>query len=158
MANAKSASPPYLCQARYKPQMYYGKACAQKRSFNVHLVCSSVLFRGSDSAENWAISLVSLAKHGANIWKYFQYSKEKGQKVTLLWFSGLQQYAFDDYSTWKKGERYGQTGSEAAYNRERDGVSLNSNARTHELRRAPLYLGAPALICWSGRSKPSFIP
>ncbi len=52
MANAKSASPPYLCQARYKPQMYYGKACAQKRSFNVHLVCSSVLFRGSDSAEN----------------------------------------------------------------------------------------------------------
>ncbi|MBQ4006067.1 MAG: hypothetical protein II609_04810, partial [Muribaculaceae bacterium] len=24
-------------------------------------------------------------KHGTNIRKYFQYSKEKGQKLTLLW-------------------------------------------------------------------------
>ena len=37
-------------------------------------------------------------------------------------------------------------------------MSLNSNTRPHELGRAPLYLGAPALIRWSGRSKPSFIP
>ena len=58
----------------------------------------------------------------------------------------------------EQGERYGQAGSETACNRERDGMSLNSNARPHELGRAPLYLGAPALICWSGRSKPSFIP
>jgi hypothetical protein len=56
-----------------------------------------------------------------------------------------------------KGKRYGQTGSETACNRERDGMSLNSNARPHKLGRAPLYLGAPALIYWSGRSKPSFI-
>ena len=58
----------------------------------------------------------------------------------------------------EQGKRHGQTGNETACNRERYGMSLNSNARTHELGRAPLYLGAPALICWSGRSKPSFIP
>ena len=53
---------------------------------------------------------------------------------------------------------YVGTGEKVRANRERDGMSLNSNARPHELGRAPLYLGAPALICWSGRSKPSFIP
>ena len=37
-------------------------------------------------------------------------------------------------------------------------MSLNLNARPYKLGRAPLYLGAFALICWSGRSKPSFIP
>jgi len=89
--------------------------------------------------------------------KILPISKEKGQKLTLLWFSGLLQYAFGDYSTWEQGKRHGQTGNETASNRERDGISLNSNARSHELGRAPLYLGAPALICWSGRSKPSFI-
>ena len=52
---------------------------------------------------------------------------------------------------------YVGTGRKVRANRERDGMSLNSNARPHELGRAPLYLGAPALICWSGRSKPSFI-
>ena len=60
--------------------------------------------------------------------------------------------------TWKKGERYGVAGSETACNRERDGILPDSGERPHKLGRAPLYLGAPALICWSGRSKPSFIP
>jgi hypothetical protein len=46
-----------------------------------------------------AIILIFILNIGANITKYFQYSKGKGQKVTLLWFSGLQQYAFGDYST-----------------------------------------------------------
>ena len=96
-------------------------------------------------------------KHGANIQNIFQCWKEKGQKLAFLWFSGLRQYAFGDYSTWEQGKRYGQAGSETACNRERDGVSLNSNARPYKLGRAPLYVGAPALICWSGRSKPSFI-
>ena len=48
--------------------------------------------------------------------------QRKRTKITLLWFSGLQQYAFGDYSTWKKGKRYGQTGRETACNRERDGM------------------------------------
>ena len=61
-------------------------------------------------------------------------------------------------AAWEQGKRYGQTGNETACNRERDGMSLNSNARPHKLGRAPLHLGAPALICWSGRPKPSFIP
>ena len=59
--------------------------------------------------------------------------------------------------TQEQGKRYGQTGSDTACNRERYGMSLNSNARPHKLGRAPLYLGAPALICRSGRSKPDFI-
>ena len=53
---------------------------------------------------------------------------------------------------------YVGTGEKVRANRERDGMSLNSNARPHKLGRAPLYVGAPALICWSGRSKPSLIP
>ena len=53
--------------------------------------------------------------------------------------------------TQEQGKRYGQTGSETACNRERYGMSLNLNARPHKLGRAPLYLGAPVLICWSGR-------
>jgi hypothetical protein len=52
---------------------------------------------------------------------------------------------------------YVGTGEKVRANRERDGMSLNSDARPHELGRAPLCLGAPALICWGGRSKPSFI-
>jgi hypothetical protein len=59
--------------------------------------------------------------------------------------------------TWEQGERYGQTGSETACNRERYGILPDSGGRSHELGRAPLYIGAPALICWSGRSNPSFI-
>ena len=104
-----------------------------------------------------AIILIFILNIGANITKYFQYSKGKGQKVTLLWFSGLRQYAFGDYSTWEQGKRYGITGSEKACNRERDGILPDSDGRPHKLGRAPLYLGAPALTCWSGRSKPSFI-
>ena len=38
-----------------------------------------------------------------------------------------------------------------------DGILLDLDARPHKLGLAPLHLGAPALICWSGRSKPSFI-
>jgi hypothetical protein len=60
--------------------------------------------------------------------------------------------------TWEQGERYGQTGSETACNRERDGILPDSGGRPHKLGRAPLYIGAPALIYWSGRSEPSFIP
>ncbi len=58
----------------------------------------------------------------------------------------------------EQGKRYGVAGSEKACNRERDGIMPDSDGRPHKLGRAPLYLGAPALICWSGRSKPSFIP
>ena len=76
----------------------------------------------------------------------------------LLWFSGLMQYGIDDNSTLEKGKRPVQTRNETACNRERDGISLDSDGRPHKLGRAPLYLGAPALICWSGPSKPSFIP
>jgi len=60
--------------------------------------------------------------------------------------------------TGKQGTRRHVTGSETACNRERDGISPDSDGRPHELGRAPLYIGAPALICWSGRSKPSSIP
>ena len=81
-----------------------------KRSF------SHFLSQVEHNASFYQYVFVSLTKHGANTRKYFQYSKEKGQKLTLLWFSGLLQYAFGDYSTWEKGERYGQTGSEAACN------------------------------------------
>ena len=47
----------------------------------------------------------------------------------------------------EQGKRYGQTGSEKACNRERDGILPNSDGRPHKLGRAPLYVGAPALIC-----------
>ena len=60
--------------------------------------------------------------------------------------------------TGKQGVRRHVTGSEKACNRERDGILPDSGGRPHKLGRAPLYIGAPALICWSGRSKPSFIP
>ena len=60
--------------------------------------------------------------------------------------------------TAKQGVRRHVTGSEKACNRERDGILPDSGGRPHKLGRAPLYVGAPALICWSGRSKPSFIP
>ena len=60
--------------------------------------------------------------------------------------------------TWEQGERYGQTGSETACNRERYGILPDSGGRSHEFGRAPLYIGAPALICWNGRSNPNFIP
>ena len=59
--------------------------------------------------------------------------------------------------TGKQGVRRHVTGSEKACNRERNGILPDSGGRPHKLGRAPLYLGAPALICWSGRSKPSFI-
>ena len=60
--------------------------------------------------------------------------------------------------TGKQGVRRHVTGSETACNRERDGILPDSGGRPHKLGRAPLYVGAPALICWSGWSKPSFIP
>ena len=39
------------------------------------------------------------------------------------------------------------TGEKVRANKERDGMSLNLNARPHKLGRAHLYLGTPALIC-----------
>ena len=57
----------------------------------------------------------------------------------------------------KKGERYVLPGKEIRSNRERDGVSLVADGRPHELGRAPLYIGAPALIFASGRPKRVFI-
>ena len=73
---------------------------------------------------------------------------EKMQEKGFL----LQRY------TLEQGKRYGQTGRDTACNREKYGISPDSNTRPHKLGRAPLYIGAPALICWSGRSKPIFIP
>ena len=73
---------------------------------------------------------------------------EKMQEKGFL----LQRY------TLEQGKRYGQTGNETACNRERYGISPDSDGRPHELGRAPLYIGAPALICWSGRPKPIFNP
>ena len=92
-----------------------------------------------------------LADCGCKYTKYIPMLNEKDEKKQE---KGILYRRY----TWEQGKRYGQTGSETACNRERDGISLNSSARTHELGRAPLYLGAPALIRWSGRSKPSFIP
>ena len=83
-----------------------------------------------------------------------QRKRTKSYAFMVFW---AEQYAFGDDSTWEQGKRYGQTGSETACNREKYGMSLNSIARPHKCGRAPLYFGAPALICWSGRSKPNFI-
>ena len=58
----------------------------------------------------------------------------------------------------EEGERYVQTGEKVRCNRERDGGLLDSGGRPHKSGRAPEYLGAPALICPSGRSTPVFIP
>jgi len=73
---------------------------------------------------------------------------EKMQEKGFL----LQRY------TLEQGKRYGQTGRDTECNRERYGISPDSDGRPHELGRAPLYIGAPALICWSGRPKPIFNP
>jgi len=85
---------------------------------------------------------------GVGISSFQQCSHKGGSLNSVVIYYGIRK---------EQGKRYGQTGNETACNRERDGMSLNSNARPHKLGRAPLYLGAPALICWSGRSKPSFI-
>ena len=50
------------------------------------------------------------------------------------------------------------TGSEAPSGRARDGMLPDSGGGPHQFGREPLYLGAPARIYWSGRSKPNFIP
>ena len=57
-----------------------------------------------------------------------------------------------------RGKRYVVTRKEIRSNRERYGVPLVVVSRPHKSGRAPLYLGAPAQIYPSGRSKPIFIP
>ena len=62
------------------------------------------------------------------------------------------------YIRGKQGKRCLLTGRKVRSNRERGAGLLVAISRPYELGRAPLYLGAPALICWSGRPKPIFIP
>ena len=68
----------------------------------------------------------------------------------------MELFSKDTKGKW--GERYVLTGGKTACSRERNGVSLVVDGRPHKLGRAPLYIGAPALICPSGRSKPIFVP
>ena len=56
------------------------------------------------------------------------------------------------------GKRYVQTGEKILGNREKVIGLLVAAARPHIFGRAPLYLGAPALLYWSGRQHPIFIP
>ncbi len=51
-----------------------------------------------------------------------------------------------------------QTGKKVLGNREKGTIWLVAAARPHKLGRAPLHLGAPARLCWSGRQNPTFIP
>jgi hypothetical protein len=46
---------------------------------------------------------------------------------------------------------YGQKGNEVRSNREREGTYPDSGGRPYKLGWAPLYIGAPALICLSTR-------
>lgn len=52
MANAKAQALHISARLATSPKCTMVKPALYKRNFNVHLVCSSVLFRGSDSAEN----------------------------------------------------------------------------------------------------------
>ena len=56
------------------------------------------------------------------------------------------------------GKDIKETGRKIRSNRERDKGLPDAGVRPHELGRAPLYIGAPALIYPSGRSNPIFIP
>jgi len=66
--------------------------------------------------------------------------------------------AFNDGIYMRKGKRYVQTGEKILGNREKVIGLLVAAARPHICGRAPLYLGAPALISGSGRQNPIFIP
>ena len=55
-------------------------------------------------------------------------------------------------------ERSLQTGRKVLGNREKGTFWFVAIARPHKLGRAPLHLGAPARLCWSGRQNPIFIP
>ena len=87
--------------------------------------------------------------NAANIHNYFQSCIKKAKKI-FLWgyFAKILR---------KQGERYVLTGGKVCSNRERDKGLPDAGVRPHELGRAPLYIGAPALIYPSGRSKPIFI-
>jgi len=57
----------------------------------------------------------------------------------------------------QKGKRSLQTGRKVFGNREEGAFWLVAAARHHKLGRAPLRLGAPARLCWSGRQNTTFI-
>ena len=58
----------------------------------------------------------------------------------------------------KRGKSSLQTGRKILGNREKGTIWLVFTTRPHKLGRAPLHLGAPARLCWSGRQNPIFIP
>ena len=58
----------------------------------------------------------------------------------------------------KRGERSLQTGRKVLGNKEKGTFWFVAIARPHKLGRAPLHLGVPARLCWSGRQNPTFIP
>ena len=66
--------------------------------------------------------------------------------------------AYEKRQALQKGERSLQTGKKVLGNREKGTLRLVAIARPHKLGRAPLHLGAPARLCWSGRQNPTFIP
>ena len=66
--------------------------------------------------------------------------------------------AYEKRQALQKGERSLQTGKKVLGNRERGTIWLVFTTRPHKLGRAPLRLGAPARLCWSGRQNPTFIP
>ena len=57
-----------------------------------------------------------------------------------------------------KGGKSLQTGRKVLGNREKGTFWLVVTARPYKLGRAPLHLGVPARLCWSGRQNPTFIP
>ena len=66
--------------------------------------------------------------------------------------------AYEKRQALQKGERSLQTGKKVLGNWEKGTIWLVAAVRPHKLGRAPLHLGAPARLCWSGRQNPTFIP
>ena len=77
--------------------------------------------------------------------------KENGTVRERTWLAKKEQAL-------QKGERSLQTGRKILGNKEKGTFWIVAAARPHKLGRAPLHLGAPARLCWSGRQNPIFIP
>ena len=84
--------------------------------------------------------------------------KENGAVRVRTWLAKKGKPCKREKEALQKGERSLQTGGEVLGNREEGTFWLVATTRPHKLGRAPLRLGAPARLCWSGRQNPTFIP
>ena len=79
-----------------------------------------------------------------------EYKKEKSLQEEGYVPSGKGIRSFGGKDTVLSGEGYRRSGGRIPSRR-------NMGARPYQLGRPPVYLRAPALICWSARPKPIFI-